>query len=233
MRCAPRSPRMPTSCGLRPTTTTAAASHRSRVATHAGRRIEVATTYSITVDGEPFDAGLIVDNQGRVYYHGLPTRDFASAVDLVKKVIDQFPDDFGPGDHDHDHDHEATSTSTSTARATDGRRPTQRRHRRGRPKVLRRRDPGAQSRPARHDHDRRRHPRPGPPALHLRPVHRLAPPGHGPPDTPHPTRPERSAQRPRVPALAPPDAHAVRAAAAAGARRRHGRPALLGLGCRW
>jgi hypothetical protein len=74
-----------------------------RTATHAGHQIEVETTYSITVDGERFDAGLIADNEGRVYYHGLPTRDFASAIDLVKKAIDQFPDDFGPDQHEHGH----------------------------------------------------------------------------------------------------------------------------------
>jgi hypothetical protein len=81
-----------------------------RTATHAGHQIEVETTYSITVDGERFDAGLIVDNEGRVYYHGLPTRDFASAIDLVKKAIDQFPDDFGPmkhDDHGPEHGHRA------------------------------------------------------------------------------------------------------------------------------
>lgn len=74
-----------------------------RTATHAGHRIVVETTYSVTVDDEAFDAQMIVDNEGRVYYHGLPTRDFASAIDLVAKAIDQFPGDFGGGDAGHDH----------------------------------------------------------------------------------------------------------------------------------
>lgn len=59
---------------------------------------------------------MTVDNGGRVHYHGLPTRDFPSAIDLVKKAIDFFPDDFderdeagGSPDHgeaDGVHDHE-------------------------------------------------------------------------------------------------------------------------------
>lgn len=66
-----------------------------RTVSHRGHEIVIRTTYEITVDGEPFDAHVTVDNSGRVHYHGLPTRDFESTVDLVKKVVDYFPDDFG------------------------------------------------------------------------------------------------------------------------------------------
>ena len=90
-----------------------------RRAEHAGHQIVVRTTYEITIDGEPFDVHMNLDNAGRVHYHGLPTRDFASVIDLVAKVIDQFPGEFGPGPggsdqrpgptgperHDHDHGH--------------------------------------------------------------------------------------------------------------------------------
>jgi hypothetical protein len=77
-----------------------------RRATHAGREIVVRTTYEITIDGEPLDVRMNVDNAGRVHYHGLPTRDFASVIDLVAKVIDQFPDDLPvPDDHDDHDDH--------------------------------------------------------------------------------------------------------------------------------
>jgi hypothetical protein len=85
-----------------------------RRATHDGHEIVVRTTYEITVDGEPFDVHMNVDNAGRVHYHGLPTRDFASMIDLVAKVIDTFPGEFTPapphdpggehgghGGHDH------------------------------------------------------------------------------------------------------------------------------------
>lgn len=85
-----------------------------RHATHDGHDIVVRTSYQITVDGRPFDVHVVVDNDGRVYYHGLPTRDFASVIDLVAKAIDTFPEDFdrgdvdttdehGPGDGGHDH----------------------------------------------------------------------------------------------------------------------------------
>ena len=69
-----------------------------RTASYKGHEIVIRTTYEITVDGKPFETHVIVDNSGRVHYHGLPTRDFASTVDLVKKVIDLFPNDFPPDD---------------------------------------------------------------------------------------------------------------------------------------
>jgi hypothetical protein len=65
-----------------------------RIVTHRGHRIVVRTHYEIDVDGQPFNPPVTVDVGGRVYYHGLPTRDFASVVDLVRKAIDTFPDDF-------------------------------------------------------------------------------------------------------------------------------------------
>jgi hypothetical protein len=65
-----------------------------RTTHHAGHEIVIKTTYEITIDGQPFVAHVNVDNNGHVHYHGLPTRDFASTVDLVEKVIDSFPDDF-------------------------------------------------------------------------------------------------------------------------------------------
>jgi hypothetical protein len=82
-----------------------------RSLTHRGHRIEIRTTYEITVDGRPFPVSMSVDHAGSVHYHGLPTRDFASAVDLVKEAIDTFPGDFtggdDPGHENHEHgDHE-------------------------------------------------------------------------------------------------------------------------------
>lgn len=64
-----------------------------RTTSHKGREIVVKTWYEITVDGRPFDAHVGVGNAGRVHYHGLPTRDFASVIDLVASVIDHFPDE--------------------------------------------------------------------------------------------------------------------------------------------
>lgn len=83
---------------------------------YQGHEIVVRTSYEITVDGEPFNVHLTIDNDGRVHYHGLPTRDFPSVIGLVKKAIDVFGDEFGTGSpgqpadpephpHDHGHDH--------------------------------------------------------------------------------------------------------------------------------
>src|SRR3954453_11873619 len=76
-----------------------------RTLDHNGHEIVIRTTYEITVDGQPFAAPVDVDNSGRVHYHGLPTRDFPSTVELVQKAIDLFPDDFGSSDPAPEHDH--------------------------------------------------------------------------------------------------------------------------------
>ncbi len=76
-----------------------------RTESHRGREIVIKTIYEITVDGRPFDIEMTVDNGGRVHYHGLPTRDFPSAIDLVKKAIDFFPDDFDEADQPLNPDH--------------------------------------------------------------------------------------------------------------------------------
>lgn len=68
-----------------------------RTAEHRGHAILIRTRYEIEVDGQPFGAHINVDNAGRVQYHGLPTRDFGSLVDLVKRAIDAFPEDFPGG----------------------------------------------------------------------------------------------------------------------------------------
>ena len=62
---------------------------------YKGHHITVRTTYDIRVDGVPVTGHLGVTNDGRVHYHPVPNVSFASAVDLVKQLIDIFPDDFG------------------------------------------------------------------------------------------------------------------------------------------
>lgn len=67
-----------------------------REATYKGHRIVVRTTYQIEVDGAPLAGHLGVTNDGQVHYHAIPNLGFASAVDVVKEIIDAFPDDFPP-----------------------------------------------------------------------------------------------------------------------------------------
>jgi hypothetical protein len=60
---------------------------------YQGHKITIYTQYEIKVDGKPFGGHVYVDNMGKVSAHALPNYSFVSAVDLVKKMIDEFPDD--------------------------------------------------------------------------------------------------------------------------------------------
>ena len=61
---------------------------------HKGHRITIRTTYQIEVDGKPFQGDLALGNDGELHIHSLPNYQFASAVDMVKRLIDTFPEDF-------------------------------------------------------------------------------------------------------------------------------------------
>lgn len=61
---------------------------------YQGHKITIQTQYEIKVDGKPVSGHVYVDNTGKVSSHALPAYSFVSAVDLVKKMIDEFPDDF-------------------------------------------------------------------------------------------------------------------------------------------
>ena len=65
-----------------------------RTATHHGHTISVETMYVITIDGKKARISLMVGDDGQVHCHALPNYQFGSALDMVKVVIDQFPDDF-------------------------------------------------------------------------------------------------------------------------------------------
>ncbi len=71
-----------------------------REATYRGHQITIRTTYRIEVDGRLILGHMGVGNDGQVHYHPIPNIAFASAVDLVKQLIDAFPDDFGAGEPD-------------------------------------------------------------------------------------------------------------------------------------
>lgn len=65
-----------------------------RKAEHAGHKIEIRTHYTVKVDGKTVPLPLSVGDDGNVVCHALPNYLFSSAVDLVKTVIDTYPDDF-------------------------------------------------------------------------------------------------------------------------------------------
>jgi hypothetical protein len=68
--------------------------HSMREDLYKGHHITVMTSYQVKIDGKLFKGQLGVSNAGNVHYHGIPNVGFASAIDLVKCVIDVFPDDF-------------------------------------------------------------------------------------------------------------------------------------------
>lgn len=65
-----------------------------READYEGHHIIVRTTYEIEVDGIQVTGHMGVTNDGQVHYHPIPNMSFASALDMVKQLIDVFPDDF-------------------------------------------------------------------------------------------------------------------------------------------
>lgn len=74
-----------------------------RRAEHKGHRIVIKTTYEITVDGKPLATHVHVTNDGKLHSHALPNYVFASAVDLIRTIVDLFPGEFPSGDHGADH----------------------------------------------------------------------------------------------------------------------------------
>ncbi|MSQ15189.1 MAG: hypothetical protein EXR50_04930 [Dehalococcoidia bacterium] len=67
-----------------------------RTAAYQGRQIVIRTTYIIEVDGVRLEGHVGVNNDGEVHYHPVPNVSYPSAIDLVKRVIDTFPDEFPP-----------------------------------------------------------------------------------------------------------------------------------------
>jgi alpha-tubulin suppressor-like RCC1 family protein len=74
-----------------------------RQAEYKGHHIVVRTRYQIEVDGQMLMGHMGVTNDGQVHYHPVPNLSFASAIDLVKQLIDIFPDDFGKKGRSHMH----------------------------------------------------------------------------------------------------------------------------------
>jgi hypothetical protein len=61
---------------------------------HAGHTVKIITTYRVEVDGKPIQAHLSVDEDGRVFTHATPFVTYDSAVELMKAVVDTYPDAF-------------------------------------------------------------------------------------------------------------------------------------------
>ena len=74
-----------------------------REAMHAGCHIRVKTTYEISVNGQPFAGHVVVGNDGQMYTHACPYTDFPSAIDMMKHLVDVYPEFFTPCGHDAEH----------------------------------------------------------------------------------------------------------------------------------
>jgi hypothetical protein len=80
----------------RPEQTHDGAPRRVREDDFNGHRIVITTTYEITVDHKPLNVHIGLANDGSAHCHGLPAYQFLSVVDLVRTLIEYFPEDFPP-----------------------------------------------------------------------------------------------------------------------------------------
>jgi hypothetical protein len=79
----------------------------------------------VEVDGKPLAGHLGVSDSGLVHYHPVPNVSYSSALDMVRKIIDVYPDDFGPGampgepmDHDSHAMHREAGEKKISAKKT-------------------------------------------------------------------------------------------------------------------
>ena len=70
-----------------------------RRAQHRGHEIEIVTSYEISIDGRPVFFHASVGADGLLRCHESPYAAVPSAVDLVKHLMDLYPDAFGGAGH--------------------------------------------------------------------------------------------------------------------------------------
>ncbi len=61
---------------------------------YKGHAISITTMYQVKIDGRLVHLPLMVSEDGHVQSHAIPNYSLSSAVDVVKTIIDQFPEDF-------------------------------------------------------------------------------------------------------------------------------------------
>lgn len=72
---------------------------------HNGHTVRVITTYRVEVDGNPVRAHLSVDEDGQVYTHATPFVTYTSATDLMKAIIEAYPESFSEQNNTHEEEH--------------------------------------------------------------------------------------------------------------------------------
>lgn len=63
-----------------------------RTTDYHGHEISIETVYRVQIDGKTVKVPLMVDETGIVHCHSLPNYQFQSALDMVKAIVDIFPD---------------------------------------------------------------------------------------------------------------------------------------------
>lgn len=101
---------------------------------YEGHHVVIKTTYHIEVDGKPLMSPLFVTNEGQVQSHGLPNYTFDSAIQLVRELIDKFPEDFASGSDGNDmpdmgdmpgmKSHAKSQPASKAAKSVTGKKPT-------------------------------------------------------------------------------------------------------------
>ena len=67
---------------------------------HKGHTIVIEAEYRITVDGVERNAMITVGPDGKATTHAIPYKVYGSLVDLMKDLVDLYPDDFAESDPD-------------------------------------------------------------------------------------------------------------------------------------
>lgn len=62
--------------------------------THRGHKVTITTKYKIEIDGKSVNLHASVDQEGRLRCHSTPYESYPSASQLVKQLIDKFPEAF-------------------------------------------------------------------------------------------------------------------------------------------
>lgn len=62
--------------------------------THQGHKVTITTKYKIEIDGKSVHLHASVDQEGRLRCHSIPYDSYPSANQLVKQLIDKFPEAF-------------------------------------------------------------------------------------------------------------------------------------------
>lgn len=62
--------------------------------THQGHEVKITTTYRIEIDGVDIQPHALVDNEGNLFSHVMPFETYGSAPELIKTLLDRFPEFF-------------------------------------------------------------------------------------------------------------------------------------------